>query len=78
MRILITGSAGFIGANFVSYFLKQNKNTKIVSLDNLTYAGNKNNLMEVLDNSNHTFILSYKTTCFAGGHVLKAMPIFVL
>ncbi len=43
-KILITGGAGFIGSNFVHYWLKQHPADKIVVLDKLTYAGRKENL----------------------------------
>ncbi len=52
--ILITGGAGFIGSNFVPYFLEKYPQYRIVNLDLLTYAGNLDNLKEVddiLDNS---------------------------
>ena len=42
--ILITGGAGFIGANFVLYFLENNEEHHIVNLDKLTYAGDFSNL----------------------------------
>lgn len=45
--ILITGGAGFIGSNFIPYFLKENKLLEIVNLDLLTYAGNLENLKEL-------------------------------
>ncbi|MCL7761855.1 dTDP-glucose 4,6-dehydratase [Polaribacter sp. Z014] len=54
--ILITGGAGFIGANFIPYFLKNNKDLQVVNLDVLTYAGNVSNLSEIKDNSRYTFI----------------------
>ncbi len=56
MRILVTGGAGFIGANFILYWLKHHPADKIVNLDKLTYAGNKNNLIEIEDNSNYRFV----------------------
>ena len=46
--ILITGAAGFIGSNFISYFLEKYPNYRIVCLDKLTYAGNLDNLKEVM------------------------------
>lgn len=54
--ILITGGAGFIGSNFVKYFLKKYTNYKIINLDKLTYAGNLNNLSEVKNSENYHFI----------------------
>lgn len=47
MKILITGGAGFIGTNFVHY-IHENYDYEIVVLDKLTYAGNKDNLMDIL------------------------------
>jgi dTDP-glucose 4,6-dehydratase len=48
MKILITGGAGFIGSNFVHYMLQQHPRDQIVVLDKLTYAGNLNNLKDVM------------------------------
>lgn len=45
--ILVTGCAGFIGSNFVPYFLEKYPNYRIVNLDSLTYAGSLDNLSEV-------------------------------
>jgi dTDP-glucose 4,6-dehydratase len=45
--ILITGGAGFIGANFIPFFLDKNENVKVVNLDSLTYAGDLENLKEL-------------------------------
>ena len=54
--ILVTGCAGFIGSNFVPYFLEKYKDYFIVNLDLLTYAGDLENLKEVDGNSNYKFI----------------------
>jgi dTDP-glucose 4,6-dehydratase len=54
--ILVTGCAGFIGSNFVPYFLDKYKNYNIVNLDLLTYAGDLENLKECEDNSRYKFI----------------------
>lgn len=54
--VLITGAAGFIGSNFVPYYLEENHGIQIVSLDKLTYAGDVLNLFEVSNHKNHTFI----------------------
>jgi len=54
--ILVTGCAGFIGSNFVPYFLEKYKDYFIVNLDLLTYAGDLENLKESKDNPNYKFI----------------------
>lgn len=54
--ILVTGGAGFIGANFVKYMLKEHPESKIVNLDLLTYAGNLENLTDIEDNPNYVFV----------------------
>lgn len=55
-KILITGGAGFIGANLVKYMIDKYKNYKVVNLDLLTYAANLNNLKDIEKNSNYKFI----------------------
>ena len=54
-NIIVTGGAGFIGANFVKYILKEDKEAKIINVDKLTYAGNLENLSEVEQNKNYIF-----------------------
>jgi len=54
--ILVTGCAGFIGSNFVPYFLEKYKEYRIVNLDLLTYAGTLDNLTEVAGDERHHFI----------------------
>ena len=56
MTILVTGGAGFIGANFVKYMLIKYPDYKIICLDALTYAGNLENLADVIDNPQFKFI----------------------
>src|SRR3989344_1271516 len=56
MRLLITGGAGFIGSNFIHYWLKNHPDDFIVNLDKLTYAGNLENLKDIEDNPNYLFI----------------------
>jgi dTDP-glucose 4,6-dehydratase len=56
MRILVTGGAGFIGSNFIRYFLSRYPDYHLINLDLLTYAGNLENLKEVERASNYTFV----------------------
>ncbi len=56
MKILVTGGAGFIGSCFIRYILNKYNDYKIVNLDALTYAGNIENLDDISDNKNYTFI----------------------
>lgn len=56
MTLLITGGAGFIGSNFIVYFLNKYPNLKIINIDKLTYAGELSNLNEVKKHKNYTFI----------------------
>jgi dTDP-glucose 4,6-dehydratase len=49
VRILVTGAAGFIGSNFVHYWLERHPDDELVALDLLTYAGNRANLAAVED-----------------------------
>ena len=55
-NILVTGGAGFIGSNFVHYWLKQYPGERIVVLDALTYAGNRANLAKAENNNNFRFV----------------------
>jgi len=54
--ILVTGCAGFIGSNFLPYFLEKYPEYFIVNLDLLTYAGDVKNLKEIEENKNYKFI----------------------
>ncbi len=55
-RILVTGGAGFIGSNFIPYFLEKNPLVEVVNLDKLTYAGNLDNLTEIKNNNRCHFV----------------------
>ncbi|MBU2877756.1 dTDP-glucose 4,6-dehydratase [Aliiglaciecola lipolytica] len=54
--LLVTGGAGFIGANFVLYWMQNNPEDKVVVLDALTYAGNRANLVSVESNEKFVFV----------------------
>lgn len=54
--ILVTGGAGFIGSNFIPYFLSKHSDYQVVNLDLLTYAGNLENLKEVERDTRYTFV----------------------
>ena len=56
MTYLITGGAGFIGANFIKYILKKYEDVKVIILDKLTYAGNLATIKEELENIRVSFI----------------------
>ena len=56
MKLLVTGGAGFIGANFIYYWLAHYPNDQVINFDCLTYAGNLKNLDSVKDNPNYSFI----------------------
>lgn len=53
--ILVTGGAGFIGSNFVRFWLREEPG-RLVNLDKLTYAGNLDSLADVLDDPRHIFV----------------------
>ena len=55
-NILITGGAGFIGCHVVKLFVKKYPNYNIINLDSLTYAGNLENLTEIENAPNYTFM----------------------
>ena len=63
-RLLITGGAGFIGSNFVRYWLAQHPEDRVINLDALTYAGNLENLKGVEDLPNYRFV--HGDICDAG------------
>ena len=56
MKYLITGGAGFIGSNYLHYVVNKYPNDVFVCLDALTYAGNYNNLLSIIDKDNFKFV----------------------
>ncbi|WHH57412.1 dTDP-glucose 4,6-dehydratase [Petroclostridium sp. X23] len=56
LKLLVTGGAGFIGGNFIHYMLNKYKDSQIICVDALTYAGNMETLEAVLENPSFKFI----------------------
>jgi len=56
MKLLVTGGAGFIGSNFIHYWLAKHPTDEIINLDLLTYAGNLANLADIADQPNYRFV----------------------
>ncbi len=56
MKILVTGGCGFIGSNFIRYFLKTYPNYYFINVDKLTYAGNLENLSDISNSPRYHFI----------------------
>lgn len=55
--ILVTGGAGFIGSNFITYMIKKYPDYKIINLDKLTYAGNLENLASIEKTKNYSIYI---------------------
>ena len=58
MKLLVTGGCGFIGSNFIHYWLKNHPEDTIINYDKLTYAGNVENLASIADDPRYSFIKS--------------------
>ncbi|MCG7848428.1 MAG: dTDP-glucose 4,6-dehydratase [ANME-2 cluster archaeon] len=56
MNILVTGGSGFIGSNFIRHMLNKYPDYRIINLDKLTYAGNQDNLTDIENNPNYSFV----------------------
>ncbi|HQQ38420.1 MAG TPA: dTDP-glucose 4,6-dehydratase [bacterium] len=56
MKLLVTGGAGFIGSNFIHYWLKNHPDDRIINLDVLSYAGNLENLRDLDNNYAYRFV----------------------
>jgi dTDP-glucose 4,6-dehydratase len=55
-KMLVTGGAGFIGSNYIRHMLGYDDELEIVNLDKLTYAGNKDNLVDLPNEKHHHFV----------------------
>ncbi len=56
MKIIVTGGAGFIGSCFIRHIINKYPDYKVINLDALTYAGNIENLNDIKNNPNYTFV----------------------
>lgn len=56
MKIFVAGGAGFIGSNFIRYFLKKHKNARVLNYDKLTYSGNLDNLRDIDEDKRYKFV----------------------
>ncbi len=56
MKVLVTGGAGFIGSNFIHYWLENHPDDQVINFDALTYAGHLESLKDLEANSNYQFI----------------------
>ena len=77
MKLLITGGAGFIGSNFIHYWLKNHPDDEIINLDKLTYAGNLENLKDIEKNPNYKFVLGDITNIDVVGTLVKECDVIV-
>ncbi len=77
MKILVTGGAGFIGSNFIHYWLKEHKEDEIINFDALTYAGNLDNLLDVENNPHYRFVKGDITDEEAVNEVVKGVDLIV-
>ena len=66
MKLLVTGGAGFIGTNFIRYWLRHYSNDAVINLDQLTYAGDLSNLTDIAETH---YPKRYK---FAHGDILNS------
>ena len=73
--LLVTGGAGFIGANFVEYLLRSDETIHVTTLDALTYAGSVENLESVIENPRHDFVKGSITDRELVDELIRRRPI---
>lgn len=74
-NILVTGGAGFIGSNYINHILTERDDYNIINLDNLTYAGNLENLKPSENKKNYTFIKGNITNSELVNYILNKYKI---
>lgn len=77
MKLLITGGAGFIGSNFIRYWLREHPDDAVVNFDKLTYAGNLESLRGVADDARYRFIKGDICDRDAVGEVMRGVDMVV-
>lgn len=79
MKLLVTGGAGFIGSNFIRYWLKNHPDDGVVNFDKLTYAGNLENLKDIEQSHNdrYTFVKGDICDAAAVSEVMKSIDVVV-
>lgn len=77
MKVLVTGGAGFIGSNFIHYWLKNHPEDQVVNLDLLTYAGHLESLKDVEKNPNYKFVKGDITDPIIVKNVMSGMDVVI-
>lgn len=77
MKLLVTGGAGFIGSNFIHYWLKNHLDDSITNFDALTYAGHLESLKDLEGNQNYSFVKSDITNESDVKHAMEGVDIVV-
>lgn len=77
MKLLVTGGAGFIGANFIHYWLKNHESDEVINFDKLTYAGNLDNVSDIAHDRRYSFIHGDIANKTLVSHALEGVDIVV-